>query len=108
MTKTKALKLMIDNPREVIDESLANKIAQAFGHSLLELKVKARRLEDFNRLTYSSVSTRHEFVAVYELAEGLIKSFDPTWEYYSPFEGQGRRTQDIAEKSVEEIKKHLI
>ena len=81
MTKAKAIKLMKLYSREVIDPSLALKIAQAFGYNLTQLGIKSKKLKDFTRLNYLKEGENLSAVSVHDLAakiacHGFDKVFD--------------------------------
>jgi hypothetical protein len=71
MTKAKAVKLMNEYCRQVIDPALARDIAQAFGYTLSKLGLKARKVSSFHRLNYSEETKDLTAIEVYELARGI-------------------------------------
>jgi len=81
MTKTKALEQMLDNSRAVIDPDFARKIAKAFGYSLRDIKLKARKTSEFHRINYTDETANLKSISVNELANALVfkiysKQFD--------------------------------
>ena len=85
MTKAKAMELMNEYSRQVIDPSLARKIAQAFGYTLSQLGLKGQKVSSFHRLNYSeetknltaiSVSDLAQAIMVYPINRGWGNSFD--------------------------------
>ena len=107
MTKAKALKLMWEKSRCLIDPSLAKKIAQAFGYTLSNLGLTIKPAKDWYRSNFSEETAELSSVAVYQLAENLAQQFNKEWKAPMPFHGHGSNTEHATEKSIEEIKKHL-
>ena len=105
MTKAKAIKLMNEYSRLVIDPALASKIAQAFGYKLSDLGIKPRKVESFGRLNYSEETSQLSAVAVYVLAKELARKNGI--EVTSMMHGTGSYADDItakATKALEEVK----
>lgn len=105
MTKAKAIKLMREYSRLVIDPALALKIAQAFGYKLSDLGIKPQKVESFSRLNYSEETSHLSAVAVYRLAKELASKKGV--EVSSGMHGTGSYADDITEKAtkvLEEVK----
>lgn len=102
MTKTKALKLMLEMSRDVIDPGLARKIAQAFKFTLPELEIKPRKVKDF-RLLYSEETENLLAVSVSNLARQI--AYKQTGILVTTgMNGAGSGAEDIAKKALEIIK----
>ena len=85
--------------------SLALKIAQAFGYKLSDLGIKAKKVQDFNRLNYSEETKNLSAVAVYILAKEIASK--KGIEVSSGMHGTGSYADDITEKAtkvLEEVK----
>uniref|UniRef100_A0A6M3Y4Y8 Uncharacterized protein n=1 Tax=viral metagenome TaxID=1070528 RepID=A0A6M3Y4Y8_9ZZZZ len=102
MTKTKAIKLMEDNSRAVIDPALARKIAKAFGYSLRDLDISPRRVSTFPRINYTEETKDLSAVSVYHLAQDIAEKLTGI-RVKSRMMGMGSHAQDIVEKSVKLI-----
>jgi hypothetical protein len=99
MTKAKAIKLMKEHSREVVEPTLASKITQAFGFKLSDLDIKPKKVSDFHRLTYSNDVKNLKGIAVYYVAMRLAEKITgviPT----SLMHGFGSMAEDITEKSI--------
>lgn len=93
MTKTKALKEMLENERAVIDPMFASKIAKAFGYSLRDLGLKAKPVKDFHRMNYTEETKNLKSIAVYELARMIAKRI-----YKKTFYESSGQTKEDAQK----------
>jgi len=105
MTKTKALELMLEYSRQVIDPALARKIAKAFGYILTDLGIHAQKVSSFHRMTYNAETENLTAVSIYHLAQELALKETGT-KVESRMNGQGSYAQDITEKAVEILKLH--
>ena len=72
MTKTKALEQMLEYSRDVIDPDFARKIAKAFGYSLRDIKLRARKTSEYHRINYTEETANLKSVSVNELANALV------------------------------------
>ena len=104
MTKAKAIKLMLEYSRLVIDPSLALKISKAFGYTLSDLGMKPTKVRNFSRLNYAEEVGELTAISVYHLAEKIVEA--KTGIYIkSEMHGSGSRAKDITEQAVEILKK---
>lgn len=104
MTKAKAIKLMNEYSRLVIDPALASKMAQAFGYTLPELGLKSQKVSSFARLTYSEETKNLSAISVYRLAQEIAFKISGV-RVSSEMHGTGSYAQDITEKALEIISK---
>lgn len=96
MTKTKAIKLMLENSRAVVDPAFASEIAKAFGYTLSKLGIKPTKNSQFNRLNYANPNLKS--VAIYLLAK-MIAFNEKQVEVSSGMHGAGSYAEDITEKA---------
>lgn len=96
MTKTKAIKLMLENSRAVVDPAFASTIAKAFGYTLSQLEIKAMKNSQHHRLNYANPNLKS--VAIYWLAKKLAEK-EKSITISSGMHGSGSYAQDITEKS---------
>jgi len=102
MTKTKALELMLEMSRGVIDPALARKIAKVFGYTLNDLGIKARKVREFQRLNYSEETASLTAIAMYWLAEKIAEKKTGI-EIHSRMFGMGSSAQDITEQAIKAL-----
>jgi len=103
MTKAKAMELMLEMARDLIEPTLARKIAKAFGYTLKDLGIKPKKVSEYYRATpyaknLSAVSNHHLAEAIYQ---EIIKDNTPIER---PFHGVGRNAEHVTEQSVGGIK----
>ncbi len=96
MTKTKAIKLMLENSRAVVDPAFASEIAKAFGYTLSKLGIKSAKNSEHNRLRYSNPNLKS--VAIYELAKNLVRE-EKQVIVQSMMNGRGSYAEDITEQA---------
>lgn len=106
MTKTKALEQMRKYSRNVVDPELARKIAKAFGYSLKDLEITARKVDQFYRMNYSEETAKLTAVSIYELAQGLNLAIVGK-QVYSNMNGLGSYADDITEKACNNIEQTI-
>ena len=100
MTESKAISMMRDYSRSIVEYSFASKLASAFGKSLsgdLGLK-KAKRY----RLSNSGlpISNEKPGIAISELSKALAISLYPNLTVTTSMHGAGSGADDIVEKST--------
>lgn len=102
MTQAKALSMLRNYARNVVEYSLATKLASAFGKSLRkDLGIRAKRY----RLSNSGISITNEKpgVAIHELTQALAMSMLPHLSVNSLMHGAGSRADDIVKKGTATI-----
>lgn len=107
MTKTKALELMLEMSRAVIDPALARKIAKVFGYTLNDLGIKPHKVNEFRRLNYPRETENLTAVAVNVLAIAIAENKTGK-SIYTRMSGAGSGAQDITEQAVELLKLNIV
>ena len=106
MTKAKALSMLRNYARCVVELSLATKLSSAFGKSWRQdLGIRAKHY----RLSNSGIPVRNEKpgVAIYELSKALAVSMLPHLSVNSSMHGAGSRAEEIVLKSTAIIEAFL-
>lgn len=100
MTKQKALCLLLQYSREVVEPSLASKIVKALGYNLSELESAPKKLKTFHRLNYNPQFANTEAISISSIAKEIaeLKSGE---KIYSNINGAGSYADDIVKQSVE-------
>lgn len=99
MTKAKAIKLMQEYSRDVVEPAFASKITQAFGFKLSDLGIKAQKVADFP-IVYSEEAKNLKGVAMYHVAGQLANKITGKLPH-SHMNGRGSMADDIVSQAVE-------
>jgi hypothetical protein len=99
MTKQKALCLLLEYSREVVELSFASKIMKALGHNLSELQTKPASLKSFRRLTYNPKFANTKAISISELAREIAEQKSGE-SIRSMMNGAGSYADDITEQAV--------
>ena len=106
MTKAKAMELMLEYSRSLIDPALARKIAKAFGYTLSDLGLIPKKTKDFYRANYTDETASLTAISNYQLAQSLAEKFASIY-VQSSMHGIGSMADDITEKSVNALKEAI-
>ena len=99
MTKAKAMSMLKENARYLIDPKFASKIAQAFNLTLKDLGMKAIPTQQYGRVSYTEETAKLPSIATYQLAENICLKITGTTVSSNKF-GRGSYAQDITYKAV--------
>lgn len=101
MTKAEAAKEMFQYSRDLVSPIvMAGMIAP--WTTLKKLKVNPRKLKSFTRALYHPDDANDPAYAVSEVVEKLALSLGAN-KYYSPFEGEGIRRDDIVKHYIQTL-----
>ena len=103
MTKTKALELMKEYDRNLIDPALARKIAKVFGYSLSDLGIKPKKVKTHNRVDYTEETAELSSVSMYRLAQEIAENKSKTF-LHSMMNGIGSHASEITRQAIEILK----
>jgi hypothetical protein len=106
MTKAKALKLMGEYSRDVVEPSFAQKITKAFGFSLSDLGVASKKISEFPIMHTEEVRNL-KGVAMYGVARALVYKLTGI-TLYSNMNGRGSAADDIVSKAIDVLSHYQI
>lgn len=105
MTKKQALEEMLKISRCLVDPKHAEMWAKAFGSSLNELGLTARRTDTFYRATpYSEEDAKALSIPTFVVASALVEKIAKRPAPRGIFHGAGRNAEWITEGSVKILK----
>mgnify|MGYP006306835477 CR=1 FL=1 len=99
MTKTKALELMREYSRDLIDPDLARKIAKVFGYTLKDLGIKSQKVKEYSRVNYSDETANLSSVPMYKLSQEIADR-ECNASIKSMMNGSGSRAEDITGQAI--------
>ena len=101
LTKARALKLMLECGRELVEPKMVEDIAKVFGTSLKKLGLKPQKTSSFRVIPYKDCDEELG-VSMYEFAQKLVldkKGINIT----SEMNGIGSYAEDITKQAVREL-----
>ena len=90
--------MMYEASRDVVSPFVAASMLSPWT-TLKKLKLNPRKLKDFKHLAYNLAEAEEYGISVSEVVTALAKSLGAE-TYYSQYEGEGKRHQDIVEHYI--------